>query len=309
MKKILMAFAALIALAACNSKQAAAPEAEDGNAAQEVAFTVAQNYFFKNNQQLPDNPKITTAEEFNKLFGMATTMGEGGKPTAIDFSKQFVLAIVQPVTDFATEINPLKVEEKGDTLFYTYGVKTGEKQSFSIQPVSIIILDKEYENKQVVLVDEQLATYGPAIDRYLVNEIGKHYTQGDYCVPVSAIVAIDDSNAEDVRVWGDYWVFNYNQVGDTLKCISGGSHPGLMHLKQAENGFGVTAFDPVEDGSQYLPTAQKIFGDKFDAFQALHSNDSKRESLRAGALADYVRKHGLKATLYQDFGWPAKELK
>ena len=186
MKKILMAFAALIALAACNSKQAAAPEAEDGNAAQEVAFTVAQNYFFKNNQQLPDNPKITTAEEFNKLFGMATTMGEGGKPTAIDFSKQFVLAIVQPVTDFATEINPLKVEEKGDTLFYTYGVKTGEKQSFSIQPVSIIILDKEYENKQVVLVDEQLATYGPAIDRYLVNEIGKHYTQGEHRVPVSA---------------------------------------------------------------------------------------------------------------------------
>ena len=35
---------------------------------------------------------------------MATTKGKDGKPTAIDFTKQFVLAIVLPETDFATEI-------------------------------------------------------------------------------------------------------------------------------------------------------------------------------------------------------------
>jgi hypothetical protein len=203
----------------------------------------------------------------------------------------------------------VKVEAIGDTLFDTYHVKTGEKQSFSIQPISIIAIDKKYENKEVVLVNEQETTYFPAIDRYLADTFGKQYAEGEHCVPMHNIVAVDERNVADILVWGDYWVFNYNQVGDTLKCISGGSHPGLMHLKQAENGFEVAAFDPVEDGSQYLPSAQKIFGDKFDAFQALHSNDGKRESLRAGALADYVRKHGLKATLYQDFGWPAKELK
>ena len=97
---------------------------------------MAKNYFFKNDQVIPEYPKITTEEEFNKLFGMATTMGENGKPTAIDFTKQFVLAIVLPETDFATEINPVKVEEKGDSLLYTYEVKTGEKQSFSIQPTT-----------------------------------------------------------------------------------------------------------------------------------------------------------------------------
>ena len=161
----------------------------------------------------------------------------------------------------------------------------------------------------VVLSDENEGTYFPAIDQYLAEEIGSQYAKGEFCVPFHSIVGVDERNAEDILVWGDFWVFNYNQVGDTLKCISGGSHPGLMHLKQAENGFEVAAFEQVEDGSNFLPSAKKIFGDKFDAFQALHSNDSKRESLRAGALADYVRKHGLKATLYQDFGWPAKELK
>ena len=306
MKKILFAFTMLLAMAACTNKPVTIVEISEGNG--EVAFEVAKNYFFKNDQVIPEYPKITTEEEFNKLFGMATTMGKDGKPTAIDFTKQFVLAIVLPVTDFATEINPVKVEEKGDSLLYTYDVKTGEKQSFTIQPVSIIILDKQYENKRVVLVNERETNYFPAIDRYLTDSIGSQYAKGEHCAPIHSIVRVDERNSEDILVWGDFWVFNYNQVGDTLKCVSGGSHPGLMHIRQTEKGFEVTAFDQVEDGSRYLPTAKKIFGDKFDAFKAINSDEKNRERLRADGLATYVKKNGLDVTMYQDYGWPAKKL-
>ncbi len=144
----------MIVWTACGNKQAAVPT-EGNEASDKVAFEVAKNYFFKNDQEIPASPKITTAEEFGKLFGMATTIGEDGKPTEIDFTKQFVLAIVLPVTDFATEINPQKVEEKGDSLFYTFEVKKGEKQTYRIQPVSIIILDNKYENKEVVLSEDK----------------------------------------------------------------------------------------------------------------------------------------------------------
>ena len=219
------------------------------------------------------------------------------------------MAIVLPATDFATEINPVKVEEKGDSLLYTYDVKTGEKQSFSIQPVSIIILDKQYENKRVVLVNERETNYFPAIDRYLADSIGCQYAKGEHCVPIHSIVRVDERNSEDILVWGDFWVFNYNQVGDTLKCVSGGSHPGLLHIRQTEKGFEVTAFDQVEDGSRYLPTAKKIFGDKFDAFKTINSDEKNRERLRAEGLATYAKKNGLAVTLYQDYGWPAKKLK
>lgn len=308
MKKTLFALAALITLAACGKKQAATP-ASDGNVeSSEVAFEVAKNYFFKNDQVIPEYPKITTEEEFNKLFGMATTMGKDGKPTAIDFTKQFVLATVLPETDFATEINPVKVEEKGDSLLYTYEVKSGEKQSFRIQPVSIVVLDKKYENKRVVLVNERETNYFPAIDRYLADSIGSRYAKGEHCVPIHSIVRVDERNSEDILVWGDFWVFNYNQVGDTLKCVSGGSHPGLLHIRQTEKGFEVTAFDQVEDGSRYLPTAKKIFGDKFDIFKAINSDEKNRERLRAEGLATYAKKNGLAVTMYQDYGWPAKKL-
>ena len=152
--KVLFAFAAIIVLAACGNKQTVAP-VESSEASNEVTFEVAKNYFFKNGQEIPASPKITTAEDFGKLFGMATTMGEDGKPTPIDFSKHFVLAIVHPVTDYATEIKPVKVTEKGDSLFYTFEVNKGEKQTYSIKPISIIILDKKYENKEVVLLEDK----------------------------------------------------------------------------------------------------------------------------------------------------------
>lgn len=155
---------------------------------------------------------------------------------------------------------------------------------------------------------EQENTYLSAIDRYLVEEIGKHYAQGEHCVPIRNIVAVDDSNAEDILVWGDFWVFNYNQAGDTLKCVSGGNHPGLIHICQTENGFEVNTFDQMEDGSSNLSSAKRIFGDKFDAFQAINSNKEDREKLRAEGLAKYVKKQGLSATTYEDYGWPVKQL-
>ena len=304
---MLFAIAMLLTVVACNNKPATAVEnnIEKG----EVPYEVAKNYFFKNDLDvLPASPKITSEEVFNKLFGLATTMGEDGQPTQIDFAKQFAVAIVLPVTDFATEINPVKLEVAGDSLLYTYQVKTGEKQSYSIQPISIIAIDKKYENKEVVLVNEQEITYFSAIDRYMSEVFGKQYAEGEHCVPIHNIVAVDESNAADILVWGDYWVFNYNQVGDTLKCVSGGSHPGLMHLQQTDKGFEVTAFDQVGDGSSYLPTAKKIFGEKFDAFQAINSDEKKREQLRADVLTSYVKKHHLTATMYQDYGWPAHKL-
>ncbi|MBR3716885.1 MAG: hypothetical protein IKN19_02820, partial [Bacteroidaceae bacterium] len=94
---------------------------------------------------------------------------------------------------------------------------------------------------------EEQTSYTTAIDRYLVG-IGKEYAAGEHCVPARSIVAVDEQDKSDIKVWGDFWVFNYNLVGDTLKCVSGGSHPGLMHVRKTDNGFEVTAFDQVEDG-------------------------------------------------------------
>lgn len=158
-------------------------------------------------------------------------------------------------------------------------------------------------------VEQVVPTYLAAIRRYLTSEIGLQYTEADYCVPLCQIVAVDESNAEDIRVWGDFWVYNYSLSGDTLQCVSGGNHPGLIHVRQTENGFEVTGFDRVENGSNFKKSARRIFGTKYKDFMVVQADDTKRERLRAEGLAEYVRNYNIPATYYQDYGWPAKALK
>lgn len=151
-------------------------------------------------------------------------------------------------------------------------------------------------------------TIEQVVDQYIVDTFGKQYSQAEVCIPQQIVVATDESDAQDIKVWGDFWVFNYNTAGDTLKTASGGSHPGLMHLKKGDKGYEVTGFDQVGDGSQFEPTAKEIFGDKYDAFMKMHSNDKDREQNRAQGIAKYAKAHDLKVTMYQDYGWPAVKL-
>ena len=152
-------------------------------------------------------------------------------------------------------------------------------------------------------------TYFTAIDRYLADSLGARYASGEICVPFHSYSAVDETDADDIKVWGDFWVMNYSVSGDTLKMVSGGSHPGLMHVRQHPDGhFEVTSFDGVGDGSEYLPSARRIFGERFDAFQAAYSNEKAREKARAEGLARYVHDNALSVTCYQDYGWPAVEL-
>ena len=151
--------------------------------------------------------------------------------------------------------------------------------------------------------------YFPAIERFFVNEIGAQYAESEYCVPFYKIVSVDERDAENILVWGDFWLFNYNRSGDTLKTMSGGNHAGLLHIRQTDTGFEVTGFDQVAEGAGNMRSAQQIFGDKYEAFHDFHSNEQKREQRRLEVLAEYVQKHNLPVSMVLDYGWPAKPLK
>ena len=183
-----------------------------------------------------------------------------------------------------------------------------KQQNIEVQNTDSVVISSTTENVSSIQEEEKETNYFPAIERYLATEFGSKYLEGQYCVPFQTVVAVDERNAEDILVWGDFWVFNYNLAGDTLETVSGGSHPGLMHIKQTDTGFEVIGFDQVEDGSSFLPTAKRIFGDKYEVFSKINSDEKRRERLRAEVLANYVKKHNILATKYKDYGWPIKEI-
>lgn len=147
-----------------------------------------------------------------------------------------------------------------------------------------------------------------AVDDYLVNVIGKNYGPSEVTIPCTFVINADQGNPSDILVWGDFWIYNYDIAGDTLKCVSGGNYPGLMHVKKTENGFEVSSFDAVADGADNMPSAKRIFGDNFDAFCEFTGDQEKRDDIRLRTTADYVKKHNLPVTMLQDYGWPAVAL-
>ena len=143
-------------------------------------------------------------------------------------------------------------------------------------------------------MDKARKEYGiiSAIYRYLAENVGQQYLAGDVCIPYHTFLSIDESKPKDIQVAGDFWVFNYKVACQALETVSGGNHPGKMHLKQTADGqYTVTSFEPVGDGSKYLPTAKRIFGKQFDAFQAAQSDMDRRENLRKASVACYVASH------------------
>lgn len=137
-----------------DKKNALPVETQNERKVTDIPFIVAKKYFVKSTVKSLDNPKIETTEKFNEIFGMATTMGKDGKPTKIDFQKQYVIAIVLPETDLLTTVAPvsLQKDEKGK-ITLTYKTEVGQKQSFTTRPTFQILVDKT-ENGNLELKEQ-----------------------------------------------------------------------------------------------------------------------------------------------------------
>lgn len=113
-----------------------------------VFYKIADNYFVKNNYDIKGFTEkvISTENEFNQIFDKASFMGEKGKLTPVDFSKENVMVLLHPATNRSVEIIPLKLErnERDQTVYY-YKVRIGEQKGFEMKPKLIVIVNKDID--------------------------------------------------------------------------------------------------------------------------------------------------------------------
>lgn len=144
-----------------------------------------------------------------------------------------------------------------------------------------------------------------AISDYLAMEIGPQYKHGDLCIPTIMIVHEEEMSEVRTLVWGDFWIFWYDVAGDTLKTVSGGNHSGCMTLRKQNGTVRVTGFVQASDGAGYDASVKRIFGDFYDIYQNMHSNQDVREAVRQEQLTEYVNRYNLDIHYYYDYGWDA----
>ena len=149
MKRAFALFAGLILLMSCESPSG-------------LPYTRMENYYVRNDAELPIQARIDDRATFESLFGMATLMGMAGQPTPVDWDNEFVLAVVDPSTNIQTELVPESLQCENGQLVFTYSETVGEKQSFWIIPELLLKVDRRYEAESVRFVRQQKKSPGSA---------------------------------------------------------------------------------------------------------------------------------------------------
>lgn len=112
-----------------------------------VPFALGQNYFVKNTVPEDKNGafKLESQEAFDEFYSPAATMGDSGIPSKIDFEKEFVIAIISASSDLKPSIDSISLNKEGSELLLKYKESFGEKQSFTMRPQAILIVEKKFD--------------------------------------------------------------------------------------------------------------------------------------------------------------------
>lgn len=85
---------------------------------------------------------IHNQQDFENVFGAGAVMGRNGQPTRIDFSKQFVVAVILPETNRQTTIETALVRRVRDRLYFSYIIDEGHATSYTIRPYTAVVVDR-----------------------------------------------------------------------------------------------------------------------------------------------------------------------
>lgn len=115
-----------------------------------IGFEDMNNYFVLNTVNVDKELHlfINNQEEFSTYFGEAAVMGRNGQPTKVDFKTQYVVAILLPPTDRETSVSIYDVAMVDTTVVIKYRVKKGDRMSYTMQPFTMVALDKPVADSQ-----------------------------------------------------------------------------------------------------------------------------------------------------------------
>ena len=116
----------------------------DIDVARRIPYVVGRNYYVLNSLHKGGFTQgvIEDREQFDAIFGPAAVMG--AKPAEIDFERQYVIAVVDGMSDDAVHLNMVSLLEADGKVVMYYRRENSGKRSYSVRPYLIVIIDRQY---------------------------------------------------------------------------------------------------------------------------------------------------------------------
>ena len=127
-------------------------------------------------------------------------------------------------------------------------------------------------------------------------------------IPTPYIVKVDDSRKNDIKIYGDFYIYGYNVVDDVVFFNeNGGSYPGCYHLKEDEDGnITVLSKEIAEDGSNNYESLLLICENDEDLCKKVFSAKTDLAQYRIDYVKMYAKDNNLKILAIKDYGWPVE---
>lgn len=148
---------------------------------------------------------------------------------------------------------------------------------------------------------------------YMVQQGTENYYLPDGSVCIPAFVIYDKIERDgSLYVFGNFWIHNYYQNGNTLEEISGGAYPARFELKQNNPEVHGRTYEILEitvagDGPDYDRDIRK-FTEGFDGvYQKYFGDWEKTQTAYQETRKEYIRmyeeQNHLGIKYYKDYGW------
>ncbi|WP_024865366.1 hypothetical protein [Butyrivibrio sp. FCS014] len=244
----------------------------------------------------------------NLLFALVTAMALGSTACAAgDVTESNALSgtILEETAQEETA-----AEETTETLENTQGQEQPDEQAQQHE--------QAHHNREdflpmfsynMVLADLGYDPLEAAAYDYLAFEYNRVSDVDHVLIPYAKIVDIDEDNPEDILLYGDYYLWEFEKQDDTLVAVSGGHCPGIIHLERFGEGENAS-YSPVGTMDEAFTDedAKDLFGEYYDRYVEIASDDETRDKEYALVIADYVKANKLKVTKYQFGGEDAVKL-
>lgn len=210
--------------------------------------------------------------------------------------------------------------KKTDTL-----VETSVPETSAVVETTKVSNSENSENKTANKMSERQHSFDPSIqfvytgtgnemDKYLkvitedmVKDFGKYFEgQGAVEIPTPYISRTDDSDINDIKVYGNFTIDGYQMSGTVFYMKNGGSFPGCYHLKDEDGKITVVSKEIAEDGSNNWTSLVKICNGDESLAEAISNKreEGDSEKLRCDYAKMYAKANNLRLSGIKDYGWP-----
>lgn len=143
-----------------------------------------------------------------------------------------------------------------------------------------------------------------AIWEYSKIEAMTYYGFGEQVIIPGYVIHKEVQTEDELLVFGNFYEYGFQQMGNVLECTSGGEKPACFHLKETPEGYEVVSVEVAGDGKEYDEKIREFTEGYPGVYELFFSGDPHAcGNAKKEYVSMYVKDNNLDIKYVKDYGW------